>query len=90
MEKFIEHNHETEHLKEIHALQWGLISEWSAGREGDKNKIAAQWIETYSVKFRVVLDRILDEEIYFWDDYQNPLFQEKILQRIKDELYEHE
>ena len=80
----------TPHLKEIVKIQCDLMKEWMKGKEGNVSDLKMKWVETYAKKFREeVLNPMIAEQSYFWEDYNSDLFREKIMERIRDELYEN-
>lgn len=87
--KFIEHNHESEHTREINMMQIKLAMTWDMDLPDDNEKFL-KWAELYSKKFRDILDQELDEDIDFWEHFKDRRFHDDLLARIKERLYKDE
>lgn len=90
--QFIEHNQETKHTREINAMQVELIKSWNKDVLDPENlpveeERPSKWIELYSKKFRDIIDRELDKNPNFWEDFKKPKFRKELIARIKEKLY---
>ncbi len=86
---FIEHNHETEHVREINMMQIEIAMDWKVDIS-DKNQKFIKWTELYSKKFRQIIDDELDANEFFWEDFKDASFREVLIGRIEEKLYKDE
>lgn len=92
MENFIEHNQETKHTREINTMQVELIKSWDKDTSepenlSDEEERFSEWIRLYSRKFREIINRELDANPNFWEDFKDTKFQRGLMNRIRKELY---
>ncbi len=87
IETFVEHNNETKHVKEINIIQLALMEKWKSDLV-DENERYIEWIQLFSKSFRVELDKILDTEEHFWEDFKNEGYREKFMKIIEERLYD--
>ncbi len=87
--QFIEHNHETEHLKETSSMQVELAMR-KFGNDFTEERFSEEWIAKYSAAFREILHEELDANDNFWEDFKDKSFREELLKRIEQKLYEND
>lgn len=87
IETFVDHNNETEHVKEINKIQIALMDKWQSDLK-DENERYIEWIQQFSESFRTELDKVLDNEENFWEDFTNDEYREKFMKTMEQKLYD--
>lgn len=86
--RFVEHNHETEHIGDINKLQIDLaMRKYPDIADNDEKMMKWMSNENYSKKFRIILDEELDADQNFWENYKKAEFREALMKRIEEKLY---